>query len=133
MRISRRQLPLVAADVLGAHHLTLLDMRGSFGNGRGGLLYERVIAAPVTRGDLKRVEPKCAERRTPGMSSTEPGPGARRVVPVMEHTGELAASPGVRLWACEQFDGLLWQLVGMARDDKERRAFLRGERPTGAV
>jgi hypothetical protein len=44
----------------------------------------------------------------------------------MEHTGELAASRDVRLWACEQFDGLLWQLVGMARDDRERRAFLRG-------
>lgn len=62
-----------------------------------------------------------------GMSTAQLGPGARRVVPVMEHTGELAASRDVRLWACEQFDGLLWQLVGMAREDKERRAFLRGE------
>jgi hypothetical protein len=60
------------------------------------------------------------------MSSGQLGPGARRVVPVVEDTGELAASADVRLWACEQFDGLLWQLVGMARDDKERCAFLRG-------
>jgi hypothetical protein len=60
------------------------------------------------------------------MASAELGPGARRAVPVVEHTGELAASSNGRLWACEQFDGLLWQLVGMARDDKERRAFLRG-------
>jgi hypothetical protein len=63
--------------------------------------------------------------RTKGMSAPELQPGARRTVPV-ESSGELRTSEDVRLWACEQFDGLLWQLVAMARDDKQRRAFLHG-------
>lgn len=52
-------------------------------------------------------------------------PGAHRAVPV-ESSGELAHEPGARLWACEQFDGVLWHLIAMARSEKECRAFLRG-------
>lgn len=43
----------------------------------------------------------------------------------MTAAGELAA-PSPRLWACERFDGLLWQLIGMACSEKECREFLSG-------
>lgn len=53
--------------------------------------------------------------------------GARRAVPVAS-TGALGGAGPLRLlWACERFDGLLWQLVAMAADEQERRAFLRGD------
>jgi len=53
--------------------------------------------------------------------------GARRTVPVAS-TGALGGgSPVTLLWACERYDGQLWQLVAMAANDDERRAFLRGE------
>jgi hypothetical protein len=51
--------------------------------------------------------------------------GARRALPV-QPTGGLAAGPSAQVWACEQFDGLLWQLAGMASSEQERRDFLRG-------
>lgn len=59
------------------------------------------------------------------MATPELVPGARRTVPV-DSSGELATAPKPQLWACEQFDGLLWQLIGMAGNEKECRAFLRG-------
>jgi hypothetical protein len=52
-------------------------------------------------------------------------PGVRRAVPV-ERSGQLTDDPGARLWACEQFDGLLWQLIAMARSEQECRDFLSG-------
>lgn len=53
-------------------------------------------------------------------------PGARRAVPVAS-TGALTSTDGSPLWACEQYDGLLWQLIAMAGTEQECRAFLRGE------
>ena len=58
------------------------------------------------------------------MATPELSPGARRTVPV-EPTGCLATDPDAALWACEQYDGLLWQLTGMARNERECREFLR--------
>lgn len=52
-------------------------------------------------------------------------PGARRTVPVAA-TGTLGEDTSARLWACEQFDGLLWQLIGMASSERECQEFLRG-------
>jgi hypothetical protein len=54
-----------------------------------------------------------------------PDVGARRTVAV-ERTGALAADGQAPLWACEQYDGRLWQLVGMAGSQRECREFLRG-------
>lgn len=51
--------------------------------------------------------------------------GARRTVPV-ETSGELSPGTGAKLWACEQHDGQLWQLIAMAGSEKEGREFLRG-------
>jgi hypothetical protein len=51
--------------------------------------------------------------------------GARRAVAV-EPSGALTPQTPATLWACEQFDGRLWQLVGMARSEQECRDFLRG-------
>jgi len=59
------------------------------------------------------------------MATPELSPGARRTVPV-EPTGCLAADPAAALWACEQFDGMLWQLTAMASSERECREFLRG-------
>lgn len=59
------------------------------------------------------------------MATPELAPGARRTVPV-EPTGELARSQKAVLWACEQYDGRLWQLIAMAGSEKECREFLRG-------
>jgi len=59
------------------------------------------------------------------MATPELEPGTRRAVPV-EPSGQLADQPSARLWACEQFDGLLWQLIGMARSEQECREFLTG-------
>jgi hypothetical protein len=64
-------------------------------------------------------------RRTLGVAARDLVPGTRRAVPV-ERTGELTDEPGARLWACEQFDGLLWQLIAMARSEQECREFLSG-------
>lgn len=60
------------------------------------------------------------------MATPELVPGARRAVPV-ESNGRLAEEPSARLWACEQFDGLLWQLIGMAGSEQEVREFLSGD------
>ena len=57
--------------------------------------------------------------------STRHAVGARRAVPV-EPSGGLRADGPVLRWACEQFDGLLWQLVAMAETERECRDFLRG-------
>ncbi len=59
------------------------------------------------------------------MATPELVPGARRAVPV-NPTGQLSDELSARLWACEQFDGLLWQLMGMAGSEAECRDFLRG-------
>ena len=59
------------------------------------------------------------------MATPELVPGARRAVPVAP-SGQLADEPTARLWACEQFDGLLWQLIGMASSERECREFLSG-------
>jgi hypothetical protein len=58
------------------------------------------------------------------METPFPQPGARRAVPVSPE-GALSGDPAAHLWACEQYDGLLWQLVGMAGSKLECRAFLR--------
>lgn len=55
-----------------------------------------------------------------------PERGARRAVPVAP-TGALATVNCTPLWACEQYDGLLWQLIAMAGTEQECCAFLRGE------
>ena len=59
------------------------------------------------------------------MSASDLAPDARRIVPV-EPTGRLATGSTGPLWACELFDGLLWQLIAMARTEQECREFLRG-------
>jgi hypothetical protein len=46
-------------------------------------------------------------------------------VPV-ERSGQLGDPSAGGLWACEQFDGLLWQLIGMACSERECRDFLAG-------
>jgi hypothetical protein len=58
------------------------------------------------------------------MATPELAPGARRTVPVAP-SGTLG-NETAELWACEQFDGLLWQLIGMASSERECRDFLRG-------
>ena len=73
---------------------------------------------------MTRREPRCHGRRTPRVTDPPLVAGARRTVPVAS-TGALAREPAAQLWACEQFDGLLWQLVGMAGSEQECRAFLR--------
>jgi hypothetical protein len=55
-----------------------------------------------------------------------PVPGARRAVAVAR-TGALGEDSSSSVWACERFDGLLWQLVGLVTSPRERDAFLRGE------
>ncbi|GAC1444341.1 MAG: hypothetical protein NVS3B26_16110 [Mycobacteriales bacterium] len=59
------------------------------------------------------------------MATPELVPGARRAVPVTP-SGALADEPSARLWACEQFDGQLWQLIAMASSERECRDFLSG-------
>ncbi|MCU1589550.1 MAG: hypothetical protein JWP11_806 [Frankiales bacterium] len=59
------------------------------------------------------------------MATPELAPGTRRAVPV-EPSGELAGDRTAPVWACERFDGLLWQLVGMAGSERECREFLHG-------
>jgi hypothetical protein len=59
------------------------------------------------------------------MAAPDQRPGTRRTVPVAP-TGTLGGDPAAQLWACEQFDGLLWQLIGMASSEQECREFLRG-------
>lgn len=60
------------------------------------------------------------------MATPRTAPGTRRVVPVAP-TGALGSCPAAGRWACEVFDGLLWQLVAMAATREEGDAFLRGE------
>lgn len=43
----------------------------------------------------------------------------------MEPDGRLGSELGSH-WACERFDGLLWQLVAMASSEDARRRFLDG-------
>jgi hypothetical protein len=59
------------------------------------------------------------------MATDELVPGRRRTVPVAA-TGALGECGAAQLWACEQFDGLLWQLIAMASSERECREFLRG-------
>lgn len=63
--------------------------------------------------------------RTHSVATPELVPGARRAVPV-ERSGQLADGSTGGLWACEQFDGLLWQLIAMAGSERECREFLSG-------
>lgn len=59
------------------------------------------------------------------MATPDLVPGARRAVPV-ERSGQLGSEPSAKLWACEQFDGLLWQLMGMASSEQECQDFIAG-------
>ena len=60
------------------------------------------------------------------MSAPRPTPGARRAVAVAP-SGALADDRTSVVWACERFDGLLWQLVGLVTSREEREAFLRSD------
>lgn len=71
-------------------------------------------------------EPLEGLARTTGVPAPRPAPGARRAVAVGP-TGALGDDRSSSVWACERFDGLLWQLVGLVTSPQERDAFLHGE------